>query len=137
MEPFWSPNLMCYDKKIWTFGRDLASAWANPDRPVGCITICPHFREFCGDAEERERTAAFRQALRDAVDSCPHENAHLIEGTEMLSNIGGLTVDLIHPGDHGMIEMGERVAGRLKPLLDGDERGETIRRVRKIKKQKK
>ncbi len=114
-----------------------AVAGANLDRPVGCITIYPHFREFCGDAEERKRTADFRQALRDAVDSCPHENAHLIEGTEMLSNIGGLTVDLIHPGDHGMIEMGERVAGRLKPLLDRDERGETIRKVRKIRRIKK
>ncbi len=114
-----------------------AIAGANPDRPVGCITIYPHFREFCGDAEERERTRAFRQALRDAVDGCPHENAHLIEGTEMLGNIGGLTVDLIHPGDHGMIEMGERVAGRLKPLLDGSDGGETVRKVRKIRRIKK
>ncbi len=109
-----------------------AVAGANPDRPVGCITIYPHFREFCGDAEERKRTADFRQALRDAVDSCPHENAHLIEGTEMLSNIGGLTVDLIHPGDHGMIEMGERVAGRLKPLLDRDERGRPLERLGRL-----
>ncbi len=94
-----------------------AVAGANPHRPVGCITIYPHFREFCGDVKERERTAAFRQALREAVIHCPHKNAHLIEGTKMLSNIGGLTADLIHPGDHGMIEMGERVARRLKPLL--------------------
>ena len=94
-----------------------AVAGANADRPVGCITIYPHFRDFCGDADERDKTASFREALREAVTGCPHANAHLIEGPEMLSNIGGLTVDLIHPGDHGMIEMGERVAGKLSPLL--------------------
>ena len=85
---------------------------------MGCITIYPHFRDFTNDDEGYERTVVFRQALRDAVSRCPHKNAHLIEGPEMLSNIGGLTVDLIHPGDHGMIEMGERIAGQLSPLLD-------------------
>lgn len=93
-------------------------AGANPARPVGCITIYPHFRDFCGDADERDKTESFRQALREAVTGCPHANVQLIEGPEMLGNIGGLTVDLIHPGDHGMIEMGERVAGKLSPLLD-------------------
>jgi len=34
-----------------------------------------------------------------------------------LRNFGGLTVDLIHPGDHGMIEMGENIARQLKTLL--------------------
>lgn len=92
-------------------------AGANTNRPVGCITIYPHSREFCGDDEGRERTASFRQALREAVASCPHKNAHLIEGPEMLRSIGGLSVDLIHPGDLGMIEMGENIAAELKSLL--------------------
>ena len=93
-------------------------AGSDPNRPVGCITIYPHFREFSGDSEGRERAEAFRQALRDVVNDCPYQNAHLLEGEEMLRNIGGLTVDMIHPGDHGMIEMGEHIAKHLKPLLD-------------------
>ena len=48
-----------------------AVAGANPARPVGCITIYPHFRDFCGDAKEREKTEAFRQALREAIARCP------------------------------------------------------------------
>ena len=35
----------------------------------------------------------------------------------MLSNIGGLTGDLIHPSDNAMIEMGRNLSGRLKNLL--------------------
>jgi hypothetical protein len=39
------------------------------------------------------------------------------EGPEILTDISGLTADLIHPTDNGMIEMGWRLAEKLKPLL--------------------
>ncbi|MDA0711702.1 MAG: hypothetical protein O3B73_16000 [bacterium] len=92
-------------------------AGANTARPVACITLFPHFRDFCVDEDLLDKTAAFRQVLRDVVGSCPHPNVHLIEGPEMLTDLGGLTVDLIHPGDLGMIKMGERIADKLKALL--------------------
>lgn len=92
-------------------------AGANTSRPVACITLFPHFRDFCVDEALTEKTATFRQVLRDVVSDCPHANVHLIEGTDMLTDMGGLTVDLIHPGDLGMIEMGERIAGKLKGLM--------------------
>ena len=92
-------------------------AGANTKRPVVCITLYPHFRDFCIDEDLKDKTSTFRQVLRDVVDDCPHPNVHLIEGTDMLTDIGGLTVDLIHPGDLGMIEMGERIAQELKELM--------------------
>ncbi len=92
-------------------------AGVNTERPVVCITLYPHFRDFCVDEDLHEKTATFRQVLRDVVNACPHPNVHLIEGGDMLTDIGGLTVDLIHPGDLGMIEMGERIAGKLKGLV--------------------
>ena len=58
-----------------------------------------------------------RQALRDAVASCPTPNVHLIEGPDLLTDIGGHTPDIIHPADNGMIQMGENLAKRLKSLL--------------------
>lgn len=94
-------------------------AGANTERPVVCITLYPHFRDFCVDEDLKEKTDLFRQVLRDVVEQCPHPNVHLIEGTEMLADIGGLTVDLIHPGDLGMIEMGEKIAERLEGLVGG------------------
>jgi hypothetical protein len=99
---------------------------ANTERPVVCITIYPHFREFGPQFEDPDAKGApastgvpeeYRQRLRDAVAACPHPNVHLVEGSEILSDVGGLTVDLIHPADNGMIQMGENLARRIAALL--------------------
>ena len=87
---------------------------------MACITLYPFYRDFgLTDAgvEYKSGAEAYREALREAVAGCPHGNAHLIEGTEILRDISGLTADLIHPGDNGMIEMGRNLAERLKALL--------------------
>ena len=97
-----------------------AVAGADTSRPVACITLYPYFRDFGlrfpvgnpkGTAEE------YRQRLRDAVAHCPHPNAHLIEGPDILVDVEGLTPDLVHPADNGMIQMGENLATRLQALL--------------------
>ena len=92
---------------------------SNPIRPVGCITIFPYFLDLGPDWHGNEKGTAeeFRQKLRDAVASCPHPNAHLIEGPDILTDFTGLKPDLIHPGDIAMIEMGHNLAERLRPLL--------------------
>lgn len=92
-------------------------AGAHPNKPVACITIYPHFRDFCEGEDLKDKTGSFRDILRNTVQASPHANVHLIEGPDMLTDIGGLTVDLIHPGDLGMIEMGEKIAARLKGLV--------------------
>jgi hypothetical protein len=87
---------------------------------VACITLYPYFRDLGIDDEDASYGGSpdqYRQALRDAVAACPHPNVHLIEGPQILTEIRGLTHDLIHPGDHGMIEMGRNLAARLAPLL--------------------
>jgi hypothetical protein len=97
-------------------------AGADTSRPVGCITLYPYFRDFgvedsdlqCGGTPDE-----YRQSLRDVVVECPLPNVHLIEGQEVLTNIGGLTGDLIHPSDNAMIEMGRNLSDRLKPWLKG------------------
>jgi lysophospholipase L1-like esterase len=88
-------------------------AGANTERPVFCITIYPHFREFgsqFANPDLKGTPKEYRQRLRDAVTAYPHPNVHLVEGPEILTDPGGLTVDLIHPGDHGMIQMGQNLA---------------------------
>ncbi|WP_207592464.1 SGNH/GDSL hydrolase family protein [Halomontanus rarus] len=90
---------------------------AHPDEPIACITLYTHASDVCGDEEAAERAEAFRDALREIVADSPRENVHLLEGTEMLPSIAGLTPDLVHPGDDAMITMGENVAGELEALL--------------------
>jgi lysophospholipase L1-like esterase len=97
-----------------------AVAGANTERPVVCVTIYPHFREFGPQFENPEAKGApeqYRQRLRDVVAACPYPNVHLVEGAEILADPGGLTVDLIHPADNGMIQMGENLARRIAGLL--------------------
>ena len=96
-------------------------AGADPGRVVACITLYPYFRDL-GIEEESQtggRSEAYRQALRDAVAACPSSNVHLLEGPEILTDLTGLTADLIHPSDFGMTEMGRNLAPLLKPLLHG------------------
>ncbi len=92
-------------------------ASANPDCQIAPITIFPNARDVCVDHEEAELCEQFREALRSVVDACEHENVTLIEGPDLLDNIGGLTTDLVHPGDDAMIRIGESLAGELEPLL--------------------
>ena len=97
-------------------------AGADTARPVVCITIYPCFREFGGrfdGGDDKGVPEEYRQALRDAVQTSPHPNVHLIEGAEILTDISGLSADLIHPGDDGMILIGQNLAQRLKPLVAG------------------
>jgi lysophospholipase L1-like esterase len=96
-------------------------AGSNTERPVFAITLYPHFRDF-GLADSNgigsDKSAAFRQALREAVAECPHPNVHLIEGDEVLTTAANLTPDLIHPSDYGMIEMAANLARVLRSRLD-------------------
>jgi lysophospholipase L1-like esterase len=93
-------------------------AGANTHRPVACVTLYPYYDDL--DTQDRKAHATGRrQSLRDAVAACPHPNVHLFEGPEILSELGGLIPDLIHPADNGMIQMGENLARKLRPLVDG------------------
>jgi hypothetical protein len=61
---------------------------------------------------------AFRRTLRQVVAASPHRNVHLMEGADILTDIGGLTGDLVHPADHGMVTMGETLACRIRTILE-------------------
>ena len=90
----------------------------NPDKPVACLTLFPYFPDLCVDTDGHENFEAFRDVLREVVAESDQENVHLIEGPELLPTPGGLTVDLVHPSDDAMIDMGVNLADALAELLD-------------------
>ena len=97
-------------------------AGADPSRPVACITLYPRFqdllaRRFLVTEEGQRKPGIYRQKLRDAVANCPHPNVHLLEGPSILDDPTGLTPDLIHPADNGMIVMGENLARCMRALI--------------------
>lgn len=91
-------------------------AGSNSTRPVACITLYPYFHDFGvkHPGISMVKPEEYRQALRDVVNASSCPNVHLLEGPELLTNISGLTADLIHPADNGMIEIGHNLAEKLK-----------------------
>ncbi|WP_226042633.1 SGNH/GDSL hydrolase family protein [Natrinema sp. DC36] len=93
-------------------------ASAHRNNPVVAITIFRNARDVCRSADPDGLCERFREELREVVAETPHENVHLLEGPELLPTIGGLTADLVHPGDDAMITIGENLAAELEPLLE-------------------
>ncbi len=88
---------------------------AGTGRPVGVITLFPHYRDF-SDHDEADLATAYRETVRNVVAELDLPNVVVIEGPTLLRP-AEVTADLIHPADEGMIGIGERLATRLDPLL--------------------
>ena len=69
------------------------------------------------DHPGRGPVQAYRDALREVVERSGLPNLHFVSGADLISDVGGLSSDLLHPGDLGMIEIGERLAAHLRPIL--------------------
>ena len=95
----------------------------RPARPVFCITIYPYYGDWSDElAGSDAPPEEFRLALERVVCGLRSDGAgtriELVPGPSLLTGVGGLCVDLIHPGDHGMLEMGERLAARMRPAVE-------------------
>lgn len=91
---------------------------ADASRPVVCITLYPYFVGLSGNHEAEEpKAAAFRSVLREVVADCRNPNVSVVEGPEILDVADGLSADMIHPSDFGMMRMGENLAKRLQAAL--------------------
>lgn len=94
---------------------------AHPEKPVVPITIYPNARDVCVGTDTEGRCERFREALRNVVRETARDNVFLVEGPDVLDSLGGLTTDLVHPGDDAMIRMGENLAARLETVLAGSD----------------
>ncbi|WP_254280806.1 SGNH/GDSL hydrolase family protein [Haloarcula marina] len=92
----------------------------HPDDLVIAITLFPLSADFDGSSMNEGWQATpteYREALRGVVDNAAYENLHLVEGPDLLTDIGGHTSDIVHPADNGMIQIGERLAAEIEQLL--------------------
>lgn len=106
-----------------------AVAAAHPAKPVFAITLWPFWGDLGFDRSDwnqpddcrPEQAAAhaqrMRQDLRDMAAEANLPNLHLLEGPDLFGPVSGLTTDLIHPGDLGMIRMAENLSDRIEPHL--------------------
>jgi lysophospholipase L1-like esterase len=88
---------------------------ASRERTAPCSQTGWHFTTSPGP--KSAPTASFREALRDVAAASPHANVHLLSGRDVLDDVTGLSTDLVHPADDGMVRMNERLADRLADLV--------------------
>lgn len=95
-------------------------ATSHPDALIVCISLFPI---GTGDlwGNQKARTQAYRDALAEVVKSCGHKNVHFVSGPELLS-FSGLSPDMLHPTDQGMIEIAAKLAPRIREWLPADHR---------------
>lgn len=92
---------------------------ARPQTPIALITHftnrdhLPHKQN--GQTDAGRIQDAFDDILRELASQS--EGLHLFEGKEILTDLQGLTGDLLHPSQYGHIQMGHNLAEKLRPLL--------------------
>lgn len=72
-----------------------------------------------------KRQQAFDEILRQIAAEQAGNGVYLLEGTEILPSLDGLTADLLHPSADGHRLMGARLAEKLHPLIDALRSGQT------------
>jgi lysophospholipase L1-like esterase len=107
-----------FGEKAEAMVRKIASA--HPDKPLVCIGLFPCFADFGWTWPGRDAQAgseAYRRTLKEIAEGCGYPNVHYADGRDLLNDWRGLSHDLLHPGNAGMIRIGERLAERMRPLL--------------------
>lgn len=84
-------------------------ATSHPDAPVVCISLFPL---GTGDLWNPPKAVASRRVLEDVCKASGHGNVQFVSGPDLLS-FSGLSPDMLHPTDHGMIQ----IAAKLAPLI--------------------
>jgi lysophospholipase L1-like esterase len=91
----------------------------HPDKPIFLITIYPNFATHMAN-EVTETDLKYNEILREHVRKLNHVNLHLVEGSMVLDDFSGLSVDLVHPGEYGHMRMGENLATLMRQAVSFD-----------------
>jgi len=90
-------------------------ARSHPDAPIVCISLFPF---GTGDlwANNKLGTQERRDALAAIVKASGHRNVHFVSGPDLL-NFTGLSPDMLHPTDHGMIEIASNLTPKISEII--------------------
>ncbi len=84
---------------------------AHPDKYVFCMDLFTCDMDFESSSEKQN---TFRKIVRGVVDGCKSDKVIYIDGRDILRNVNGLAVDLVHPSPAGMEEMALNLSGVIK-----------------------
>ena len=80
---------------------------AHPDKPVFCIDL---FTNGFDCIDPPREAVGFREIVKGVVEKQDSPNVFYVDGRTILTRFSGLQVDLVHPNDNGMVEMGRNLA---------------------------
>ena len=87
---------------------------AHSDKWIFCIDL---FR-YTGDlVPGNSGHVQFRESVAAAVEKLDRPKLVHIDGRDILQDVRGLTTDLVHPSDDGFVEMGRRLAERIRHTM--------------------
>lgn len=93
----------------------------NPDKPITCIGLFPYHEDKGIKHPEKflaSTTEEYRGIVKTIVEEAGHPNLYYIDGRNLLKDFCGLSADLLHPGNLGMIQIGENLAAFIRPRLN-------------------
>lgn len=90
----------------------------HPSKPILCVT--PIYRRQDGPPPQRNAAGSTPEEYREAIASAVRgrieegdENVYLLDGQRLIGDRKGLSLDLVHPDDHGMAKMAHGIAEAL------------------------
>ncbi|MBO4491582.1 MAG: hypothetical protein J5944_09510 [Lentisphaeria bacterium] len=92
----------------------------HPGKPLVLITLFPSIyrAELRKEPLPEDREGAFRRVLRELYEKYRSRgNLHLLEGDELLDDLGALGTDFVHPKNYGHAVIGLKLAEKLKTLI--------------------
>ena len=99
---------------VESFVRTIATA--HPKKWIFCIDVFTFSKDF---NPKQESHKGFREAVRDVVRTVGMPRVIHVDGRDILQNPAGLRLDLVHPSDRGMTEMGRRLADTIANCTQG------------------
>jgi hypothetical protein len=90
-------------------------AAAHPNKPTFCLGVFPCMNDAKTDFQGRAQE--IRERVKRVVADIASPNLHFIEGRNACSHPHGMTTDLTHPSQAGMIEIGHYVATQIQGVL--------------------
>jgi len=87
---------------------------AHPDKWIFCIDVFRYAGDLVPDYQGHPK---FREAVAEVVETLGRPKVVHVDGRDILQDICGLTHDLVHPTDDGFIEMGRRLAERIRTTM--------------------
>jgi lysophospholipase L1-like esterase len=92
-------------------------AKSHPEAPIFCISLFPWgIGDYWTNSPQHKKARQYREALKEICEGSPHGNVHFVSGSDVLS-FSGLSRDMLHPSDHGMIEIADKLSERINAVL--------------------